>query len=386
MQTGVYCHIPFCKRRCAYCDFYVEIRPREAWERTVGALLREAEGAAPDLPTGTCGSLYIGGGTPSLLGPELAGRLVHGLLERLPFAADAEISMEANPESLDRPLLDAVLRAGVNRLSLGIQSLDDPSLALLGRLHDARRAREAVRIARESGLRNLSCDLIYGLPARRGEEAVRETAWLRSLEETIALAPEHVSCYLLTLEGHLPLARAIEAGDPRLPGDREARRAYESACLTLERSGYRQYEISNWCLPGFECGHNVNVWLGGYYLGLGPGAHGHLPGRRTANRSDLDGYLEALERGATPPRDETPTDASSRREELVMLGMRLTRGVAWADIAACVASDRLGNLRERIAPLASAGLIEDDGERLKLGREGLFVSNAVVAEILAAVE
>lgn len=386
MQTGVYCHIPFCKRRCAYCDFFVEIRPPEVWGRTVSAILREAEERAAALPPGPCDSLYIGGGTPSLLGADLASRLVRGLLERIPFAAAAEVTVEANPESLDEPFLEAVIAAGVNRLSLGIQSLDDRALALLGRLHDADRAREAAHLARRAGIRNLSCDLIYGLPALAGREEDRRQAWERSLEEVVALGPDHISCYLLTLEPHVPMARLLPSGSLRLPGDREARGAYEAAGRSLEAAGYRHYEISNWALPGSECRHNLNVWRGGYYLGLGPGAHGHLPGRRVANRPDLERYLEAIEGGRTPPRDETPSDAKSLGEELVMLGLRLREGVAWTDLEARFGVDRARELRERIAPLAPAGLIEDDGARLRLGREGLFVSNAVVTEILAAMD
>ncbi len=387
MGTGVYCHVPFCKRRCAYCDFYVEIRPLEIRRRTVRAILAEAESAAGEIPGGVCESLYIGGGTPSHLGGDLATALASGLRARLPFDPAAEITMEANPESLDRPLLDAIRAAGVNRLSIGVQSLDDASLAALGRAHDARGAREAVRLAREAGFENLSCDLIYGLPAAPGAEQREDSRWRRSLEETIGLGPDHISCYLLTLEDHVPLARHLASGSGGLlPGEEQARAAYETAVRALEDAGYGHYEISNWSRRGFECRHNLGVWRGGYYLGLGPGAHGHLPGRRTANRRDLEGYIASLERGDPPRREEIPTDERSASEESVMLGLRLRDGVAWADLGQRFDPVRLARIRERIAPLAPAGLIEDDGVRLRLGREGLFVSNAIVAEILAAAE
>lgn len=322
-------------------------------------------------------SVFVGGGTPSHLGPGLLKRLLTGLADILPIAPGAEWTVEANPESAASDLLEAAREGGANRLSLGVQSFDDGELQLLGRLHDAKGAVDAVARARRAGFENLNLDLIYSLPI--GDHA---RAWGRSLRAAIDLSPEHLSCYLLDLEPHVPLARDCALGRERLPGERLARKEYDAARELLARAGFVQYEISNWAMPGRECRHNVNVWEGGLYLGLGPGAHGHHDGSRRANLPDLPAYLEALERGEDAPHESSPHDAWSRREETILLGLRLREGVAWERLDAIGGGAWAKAVRERAAQWTRAGLLEDDGARLRLGEQGLFVSNALMAELL----
>ncbi len=379
MGPGLYVHIPFCKRRCGYCDFYVEVRAGGVRERAVEAILREAEFRMSRWTHGPFHSVFLGGGTPSHLGADLLGRLLSGLTERLAVDPSAEWTMEANPESASPAVLESARRHGVNRLSLGIQSFDDPELAELDRLHDARGAREAFRRARGAGFENVNVDLIYGLPAPR-----HERPWEETLREATALEPDHISCYLLTLEARVPMGRALAAGRIRLPSDGAARRQYEQARHLLEEAGYEHYEISNWARPRQRCRHNVNVWQGGVYMGLGPGAHGHQAGARRANLPDLSAYLEALEAGRDAPHEESPVDPQARREERLFLGLRLREGLAWDEIAGDLGADGAARLRQRASRWTRRGFLEDDGVRLRLAEKGLFVSNRLVAELLEA--
>ena len=379
MAAGLYVHIPFCARRCSYCDFYAEVQGLGIRERTVDAILGEAR-----LRGGAWGgvlfdSVFVGGGTPSHLGSALLGRLLAGLRDALPIAAGAEWTLEANPESADEEVLDAALAGGANRLSLGVQSFDDKELASLGRLHDSNGAVEAVLRARHAGFENLNLDLIYALPLSEGERS-----WERSLRVAVGQAPEHLSCYLLDLEPHVALARDCALGMQELPGEQLARKEYETARRLLASAGFEQYEISNWARPGSECRHNLNVWEGGVYLGLGPGAHGHHDGLRRANLPGLFPYLDALEHGGDAPHETSPIDERTRREEALLLGLRLRDGIAWdrLDLVGGVPWARM--IRERAARWTRDGLLEDDGVRLRLGEQGLFVSNAVMAELLGS--
>jgi oxygen-independent coproporphyrinogen III oxidase len=379
MAAGLYVHVPFCARRCAYCDFYAEVQDFGVRERTVAAILAEARLRGRGWDGGPFDSVFVGGGTPSHLGAPLLRRLLTGLQESLPVATGAEWTLEANPESATTELLDAALAGGANRLSLGVQSFDDRELAILGRLHDSKGAADAVARARHAGFENLNLDLIYALP-------LSETArsWERTLRSAIDLSPEHVSCYLLDLEPHVPLASECAAGRQRLPGEHLARKEYETARRVLARAGFEQYEISNWARPGSQCRHNLNVWEGGIYLGIGPGAHGHHDGSRRANSPALLAYLTALEGGSDSPHESQPIDQRTRGEEALLLGLRLRDGIAWDRLGAAGGAPWASAIRERAARWTGDGLLEDDGARLRLGEQGLFVSNAVMAELLGS--
>jgi oxygen-independent coproporphyrinogen III oxidase len=377
MTAGLYVHVPFCARRCGYCDFYSEVGQDDLAGGTVEAILREGALRGVAWRGTAFDSVFVGGGTPSFLGGRLLGRLLGGLKEVLPIRDAAEWTLEANPESADEETLASAIRSGVNRLSLGIQSFDDQDLELLGRIHDSRRAVEAFHRARAAGFRNLSLDLIYGLPS-----STAPRSWERTLRKGISLEPEHVSCYLLDLEPHVPLGRRHAAGEIELPGEELARDEYELARRLLGEAGYEHYEISNWAIPARRCVHNQSTWEGGAYLGLGPGAHGHQDGCRRANLPDLAGYVRALERGEDPPHEIQSIDVGMRRDETILLGLRMRDGIAWDRMRAEFGLAWTQEIRRRAARWTGKGLLEDDGVRLRLGDEGLFVSNALMAELL----
>jgi oxygen-independent coproporphyrinogen-3 oxidase len=222
---------------------------------------------------------------------------------------------------------------------------------------------------------------MLGLPGPRSFDL-----WTASLEEALTLAPDHLSAYLLALEPHVPMARRLQEGRLRLPAEGTSARMYEHAQRRLEAAGFEQYEISNWARPGRRCRHHVSVWSGGVYLGLGPGAHGHHDGLRRANRPDLADYLEAVENGGDAPHDAAPVGPVERREERLLLGLRLRDGIPWSTLEAEMGERRLRRLRHRADPWTRAGLLEDDGERLRIAGKGLLVSNALVLELIGAVE
>jgi len=386
MGPGLYIHVPFCRARCGYCDFYSVAGAGDLHERTVGAILSEAAARGPAWTLGPFDSVFLGGGTPSHLGPALLLRLLDGLRERLPILPGAETTIEANPESASEELLQAALRGGANRLSLGVQSFDDGELRGLDRLHDAVDAAGAFARVRRAGFANASIDLIYGLPAAGDPPADGRLmpaggAWEQTIRRGIGLEPDHLSCYLLTLEPGVPMARRGE----KLSGDERARSEYDLARRLLREAGYGHYEISNWARSGMECRHNVNVWIGGTYLGLGPGAHGHEPGVRRANRPDLAAYLGAIESGVDAPHEIQRIDRTARAEERLMLGLRLRDGVSWQAVEEDLDPSAAARVRERASVWTAKGLMEDDGVRLRLSDEGLFVSNALIAELLGAI-
>jgi oxygen-independent coproporphyrinogen III oxidase len=380
MNAGLYVHVPFCARRCSYCDFYTLVAEPGWHDRWVDALLREAAGRADSWKSHCFDNVFCGGGTPSHLGPERTGRLFRGLRARLPIDPEAEWTLEANPESAGDELLAAALDAGANRISIGLQSMDDRELQVLGRLHDAAGGREAVSRARRAGFTNVGVDLIYGLPI-----AETPRPWEKSVRGAIDLAPDHISCYLLSLELTVPMAHAVRQGEIRLPGEGTEVDEYRRARELLAAAGYERYEISNWARGGLRCRHNVNVWRGGIYLGLGPGAHGYDGAYRRANAPDLAAYIEALEAGRDAPHTSERIEGRARDEELIFLGLRLREGLAWEELEERLGAERTRRLRERAGRWTAQGYLVDHTGRLRLGDEGLLVSNALVADLLDAI-
>ena len=365
---GLYIHIPFCKAKCIYCDFYSLPRSEEKMDAYTDALRRSlarfsdaAQGYAVD-------TVYFGGGTPSYLG---ADRLC-GILETV-FACyhvdrNAEITTEANPDSArEVPALRQLRSAGFNRISLGMQSADDEELRRIGRIHTHGETVEAVEAARAAGFDNLSLDLIYGLPA---QSAAR---WRENLRAAIALRPEHLSCYGLKVEEGTPLYRQRET--MRLPDDDAQAEEYLAAVETLASAGYAQYEISNFARPGRESRHNLKYWTMQEYLGFGPGAHSDFAGRRFACARDLNAYLageERLSESARPARAE-------REEERVMLALRTARGL---DLSAL--SEDTAEAEAVLAECARHGLARKESGRWRLTPQGFLVSNAVIVRVLEA--
>jgi len=323
--SSVYVHAPFCARRCVYCDFAVTVRATgdaDAWAGAIGAEIEHVarEGAfalAPRLDT-----LYVGGGTPSLLGARAMSALRDTVgAERLE-APSLEWTAEANPESFDDALAAGWRDAGVNRVSLGVQTFHPPALRWMGRLHGPEGAEAAVRVARQAGLANVSVDLIFGLPAHLGR------SWSDDLERALALDVPHVSLYGLSVEAATPLGRAVAEGrEPKVDEERY-REEFLAASERLRAEGYEQYEVSNFARPGFASRHNAAYWDGRPYLGLGNGAHSYAHPLRRWNVRDWDTYSGRLARGETPEESRERLDETAAALERVWLGLRTARGLA----------------------------------------------------------
>jgi oxygen-independent coproporphyrinogen-3 oxidase len=376
---GLYVHIPFCLRKCPYCSFY-SVTDRTAIPPFLTALKQEAKrhrGFAPAFDT-----LYLGGGTPSVLAPAEMEDLIASLRETLPVAADAEVTVEANPGDVTDELLAALTRAGVNRLNLGIQSFDEGALELLGRRHSARQALAAFRLAREAGFANLGLDLIYGLPSPAGpaaEQAAQSAsdAWTATLAQALELGPEHLSCYQLTPEPGTPLAASLDRGELLLPGESAQADYFLETSRFLEERGYGHYEVSNFCLPGHESRHNGKYWTHVPYLGLGPAAHSFAGRQRRWNHRDLEAYLGDLEAGRLPvAARETLTDEQLRLEAL-FLGFRMRRGIDLEDFRRRYGMDLLAAKGDTIGRLSREGLLESCGGFLRPTRRGLAVADSL---------
>jgi len=371
---GIYVHVPFCAARCRYCDFPTGVYEEADARRYLLALQREVEAAA-DLVGGLrAATLYVGGGTPPLLGGERLGRLLTDVRGRFVVPAEAEVTCEANPESLAGEVLEALAAAGVNRLSLGIQTFDDARLRLLGRRHDAAGAEEAYWRARAAGVENVSLDLMYGLPGQK------QAGWERDLGRALALKPEHVSLYALTLEPGVDLHRRRAAYV--FPGDDEQAEMYYAAADMLAAAGFRQYELSNFARPGRECRHNLRYWQDGEYIGFGPAAASHWRDGRYRNPRELDEYVAAAATGRWPLVDAELSDPYREMRTAAVLALRLTEGLDAAAFAGRFGVNPLEYYREELAPLVAAGLVTVDGDRLRLSRKGLFLADEVFAALI----
>lgn len=317
---GLYIHIPFCRQKCSYCDFYSLSGCESEMDDYTNALCAHLAELAPRAAGYRVDTVYFGGGTPSYLGEKRLVKLLKAVSKKYRLAKGAEITLEANPDSAgDWKALRSLRRAGFNRISLGMQSDSDEELREIGRIHTAGQTAAAVESARRAGFKNLSLDLIYGLPRQTREQ------WQKSLSAAAALKPEHLSCYGLKVEAGTPLAaREADAG---LPDDEAQADMYLFAVEYLRKQGYIQYEISNFAKSGFASRHNLKYWTLQEYLGFGPGAHSDLGGVRFAYRRDLAGYIQGV-RGQGPLLSESDSISSMDRDvEWLMLGLRTVHGL-----------------------------------------------------------
>ncbi len=361
MSAGIYVHVPFCLTRCGYCDFNAYAGLDHLAPRYVRALEAEADLHAPAWTNQMVTAVFLGGGTPTTLDPRDLVELLSHLRSAFAVSPDAEITIEANPDTVDEVKLAALLEAGYTRLSMGAQSFDPSVLRALERVHEPASVRRAFVDARAAGYGNVNLDLIYG--------ADGETlgSWRHSLEETIALAPEHVSAYALTVEPATPLGRKIAAGvvlapDPDLQAD-----MFAVACQLLREAGYEHYEVSNWAKPGFECRHNLGYWQRRPYLGLGAGAHSYRDGRRWWNLRPPEQYMEAVESGTLPVGDEERLTPEEERLEEVFLKLRILEGLPATDLDPATAAAFLEN-----------GLLARSNGQLVPTERGMLLLNELV--------
>ncbi|HEY5485631.1 MAG TPA: radical SAM family heme chaperone HemW [Candidatus Cryosericum sp.] len=377
--VGVYIHIPFCRRRCNYCDFLSTGGATGVPGEYVDALLSEWGLWADTLRRQDLGlqSIYVGGGTPSLLEPLQLRRLIDGVRSAVPAMPNYEITMESNPDSLDATRIRAYAGAGINRLSVGVQSFSDCSLERLGRLHDSAGAERALRQAREAGIRNLSLDLMYGLPGSLPGEEVA------SLRHAIEFSPEHISWYNLTLAAGTPLATSIAEGREVMPDDDTVLATMREGWSLLAASGFEHYEISNFARPGFVSHHNLGYWLFTDYIGLGLGASGFVSGRRWTNVSDMAVYLTAVLDGRLPVDSEERLEGRPREGEYAMLRMRLPdAGLNFATFTDLFQEDARVIFRDALVQLMDDGLINVLEDRAVCTQKGLELNNLVVGAFI----
>ena len=377
-QAGLYVHVPFCAVRCRYCDFATGPLSSVLLERWLGALERECALRAPLAAGVRFSSLFFGGGTPSALSARHFGRVMAALTAAFELAPGAEITLEANPESVRAPLLEAWARAGVNRLSFGVQSFDPEELARLGRIHDAERPAEAVRLARTHGFSNLSLDLMFGFP---GHTPGR---WHETLSRTLASAPAHVSAYCYIPEAGTPMGDAVAVGTEPLPPVAEQAEAYAMLDAAMVAAGYACYETSNFARPGAEARHNLVYWLRRPYLGLGPSAHSLWEGERWGNHRDTLRWAEVLESGRAPEAEREPPAPELEDEERLMLALRLGSGLDPHDHPPIAWARFLDRTTRALDDAIAAGRLErtgDGGWRIPAGQR--FVADDTIAWIAA---
>lgn len=373
---ALYIHVPFCRQKCRYCSF-VSYEHREAdIPRYLDALKKELEQRAGGE---RISSLYFGGGTPSLLPAAYLGDIIAAVRSLFAVDEDAEITIEANPGTINQTYLTSIREPGVNRLSLGVQSLNDRELGLLGRIHTADEAIGAVKLARRAGFDNLNLDLIYGLPGQSLQD------WQMTLSRALDMTPEHLSLYALTLEPGTPLHQAIESNAvPAIEPDMSADQ-YELAEDLLGRCGYRHYEISNWAKPGKECRHNLTYWRNQPYLGAGVAAHSYLCGHRLANTASLDKYLAGLSGQAPlPPEMDETISPELELAETVILGLRRCEGIDINAISHDLGIDAGTRYQKPLEEMTVAGLLEQAGGHTRLTRRGRLLGNEVFWRFLPA--
>lgn len=368
----IYVHIPFCLRKCRYCDFLSFPCGGKERARYLSALGQEIACCGRGHTEGAVTSIYFGGGTPSLLSDEQMGYLMGCIKRQFSLAPDAEITMEANPGTLSASCLAGYRRAGINRLSIGCQSIHNEELFVLGRIHRYEDFRESYRMAREAGFANINVDLMYGLPGQTAD------SWRRSLETVCALGPEHISAYSLIVEEGTPFAdMSLD-----LPDEDAERQMAADAVEILRDHGYARYEISNFARPGFACRHNIGYWDGTPYLSFGLGASSYMDHTRWRNTRSMEKYLKNASFPACLRRDVEILTIENRMEEFMFLGLRMTAGISKSVFAKRFGVSMNEIYGAKIEHFVREKLLTNSGDRVFLTERGMDLANMVMAEFL----
>ncbi|HNS32802.1 MAG TPA: radical SAM family heme chaperone HemW [bacterium] len=359
-MIALYIHIPFCKRKCSYCDFVSYAgHGEEIFARYADALCAELA-ARRDMLSDGISSIYMGGGTPSLLSPGHIEKIFSGISSACPsFSTDIEITIETNPATAGKEKLRDFRQLGINRISLGVQSFDDRLLSILGRIHTAKEAVRTYESCRNVGFENINLDLMFALPCQDME------MWRKDLQKAVFLDPQHLSVYNLQLEEGTPLWEEKKKNSLDFPSEDEDADMYLLAVQYLKEKGYSRYEISNFALDGRECMHNITYWQNGSYLGLGVAAHSHLNGCRRANTSSLEKYLSSP---CNAVAEETKVTPLMKRQETIFLGLRMSQGVEKAFFT---------GYEEKVEELKSNGLLEEKHGKYRLTDKGILLANRV---------
>lgn len=378
---GVYVHIPFCERKCYYCDFHsVVVSDQEKFSQVTDSYLislrqealyyRSLWGEEP-LTT-----LFIGGGTPSILPAEKLAALISFLRDELPFVKEPEITIEANPHSLTLEGAQILASAGVNRVSLGVQAFQDELLKAIGRVHQEEQIEKAVSSLRKAKINDINLDLMFGLPGQK------TTQWIETLERAISLAPTHLSCYALILEPQTPFAKWYSAGLLDLPDDDLQADMYEISRDILVEVGYEHYEISNYCLPGRRSEHNLLYWHNLPFIALGSGSTGYVNNLRYTNAPDLRGYIKAWESGVPYYQEQDQVTIDQEMDETMMVGMRLLEGVSEEAFRKRYQVSYFDVYGSAITELLAKGLVEYESGHLRVTEGGLLLENLVSGAFL----
>ncbi|MCU1264475.1 MAG: Oxygen-independent coproporphyrinogen-III oxidase-like protein [Acidobacteria bacterium] len=375
MNPGIYIHIPFCRSRCSYCDFATGMFEPAAADRYVRALSNEIRDWKQVAPAADVDTIYLGGGTPSLLTSEQIEHILRAVHERFEVAAGAEVTIEMNPgDGEAQQALRAWRELGITRVSFGAQTFDDEGLKQLGRTHTAADIRRTFQDLRAAGFTNINFDLIAGLS---GQTLSR---WEQNLDEAIALGPEHLSLYLLDVHEGTPLADQIRRGMRAQPDDDLTAEMYRFMIDRVCAAGYEHYEISNFCLPGHEARHNTKYWIGAPYYGFGCSAHSYDGVfQRWSNERDSARYTSLLEDGRSPIVETLALSERDVRAESMFLGLRMMRGLSLRELKARFGADPFAPYQSDLERFGAAGLIEIEGDLIKLTRHGALLSNEVFA-------
>ena len=393
MVESVYIHIPFClSKKCVYCDFVSMPYSRSISDRYLDAVSKEM--SLCGLPKHKLATLFIGGGTPTSLDSVQLKKLFKTIGRNFDFHEDAEITIEANPATVDAEKLRVLLELGVNRISLGVQSFNDAELKLLGRIHSSTDALEALDSAKKAGFENgrISIDLIYGIPGQNMDD------WRKTLDTALMLGVTHISAYELTLEENTPLSGLVKKGPLLMPEEDEMLRFYFMAEEALENAGFIHYEISNYAMPGHESRHNMNYWRRGEYLGFGAAAHSFKDGKRWGNNEDVFQYMELLEKDRLPAVDICELTPEDAKREFVFLGLRTREGIflSLSKVAEPAMPDLfvqddlflrddlfVKGIAKAAAPLIKEGLLQISGCRLHATHNGFPLLNSIILRLLA---
>lgn len=368
----LYAHIPFCPRKCPYCAFVTHVGSLKLVEPYVGALLTEMDRLAAPRRRGPLQTVYLGGGTPSMLAPTQIDRIVQGAATRFGIDARAEITMEAHPDTVDERKLRGFRSAGITRLSFGGESLDDGDLRRLGREHTAARVIDAVTMARSAGIRSVNVDLMYGLPDQS------EASWQRTITRLLQSRPDHISLYPLSIEPQTVFARRAGRHELPLPDDEAVAVMYADACAHLTVEGYEHYEVANWALPGHRSRHNLAYWQNREFYAVGAGAHGYLRPYRTENIPRTKRYIDMVQEGSTPVHRLERIDRQTEASETVMLRLRLLQdGLDLREMAECFGPSIREELEREAAPLIEQALLHRRGDRLLLDEAAVPIGNEI---------
>jgi oxygen-independent coproporphyrinogen-3 oxidase len=376
VSLGIYIHIPFCRSRCNYCHFVCMQYDRETANRYQEAVRREIELFSSSRTAAQVDSIYFGGGTPSLVPAEHISGILAECRRSFTLAEDSEVSLEANPDTINAEDLSVIRSAGVNRISLGAQSFSDRELAAIGRIHSSGKILESLKQLRYGAFENINLDLILGLPHQTSE------SWRQNLQEAVRLSVPHISVYMLDLDEESALSELVATGSIELPAEDLVSDLYLYTIDFLSSCGYLQYEISNFAKPGYECLHNLKYWKRQQVQGFGLASHSFDGDSRYANKSGIQEYFQAIEAGDIPLNWRQPVTPEQAMQEKLFLGLRLREGVDWSLLSGTYGHKRLSQLENFLQDLSKEGFIEWNGSVVRLTSTGMLLSNEIFQEFI----